>query len=65
MTLTARRIPGVIDQIGVYDGHVRIAILADSQPAPIILKGELPKGVKPEDVAKMLEVPKNLKGGLS
>lgn len=64
MTLTLKTHPGIIDQFSLYDGPVRVAILADSKPEPIIVAGELPKGVTLADVSKLIEKRPKLKGGL-
>ena len=66
MPLTVKRAAcGILDQWSVMDGHVRVAIVAESEPVPILIRGELPKRTTLADVGRLIRDAKTrLKGGL-
>lgn len=66
MNITVKRAAaGILDQWSVVDNFVRVAIVAEAEPVPILIRGELPKGVSLSDVALLIRDAKaRLRGGL-
>ena len=69
MNITVRPVPGVTDQFSVYDGPVRVAVVAAMDPLPALVKGSLPPGVGMLHVSQLIAKATArrpvLKGGLA
>jgi hypothetical protein len=56
MTLTVKPAAmGLLDQFSVMDKTVRIAIVAESHPVPILIRGQLPADVSLAVIGRLIQ----------